>query len=191
MTIKFKWIFVTRLQNQFGFMVAFCKFFMYFSYSSRKDKKDYSQPLSPAICSNVCIAYFSFLSLNFVVNHVAFASILGAIQLTLLGLQKSMADIEVKASENVMEACARTSSVRSCVLTSSLLACIWQDKSRGDLSSLVNHACWSDESVCIEKKVLPPSCFGFSSINLKCDEVKLLEVYICQSRLQRTSGLKC
>ncbi|XP_057464201.1 cinnamoyl-CoA reductase-like SNL6 [Actinidia eriantha] len=71
----------------------------------------------------------------------------------LSGYSKSMADIEVKATENVMEACARTSSVRSCVLTSSLLACIWRDKSRGDLSSLVNHECWSDESVCIEKKL--------------------------------------
>ncbi|KAG8501534.1 hypothetical protein CXB51_004033 [Gossypium anomalum] len=43
------------------------------------------------------------------------------------GYSKSMAEIEVKASENVMKACARTASVRNCVLTSSLLACIWRD----------------------------------------------------------------
>ncbi|XP_058180360.1 cinnamoyl-CoA reductase-like SNL6 [Rhododendron vialii] len=71
----------------------------------------------------------------------------------LAGYSKWMAEIEVKGTENVMEACARTSSVRSCVLTSSLLACIWRDKSRSDLSTLVNHDCWSDEPFCIEKKL--------------------------------------
>lgn len=71
----------------------------------------------------------------------------------LSGYSKWMAEIEVKATENVMEACARTSSVRSCVLTSSLLACIWRDNSRSDLSTLVNHDCWSDEPFCIEKKL--------------------------------------
>ncbi|XP_059670152.1 cinnamoyl-CoA reductase-like SNL6 [Cornus florida] len=69
------------------------------------------------------------------------------------GYTKSMADIEVKASECVMEACARTSSVRKCVLTSSLLACIWHDKSRDDLPSVINHECWSDESLCMDKKL--------------------------------------
>ncbi|KAA8530232.1 hypothetical protein F0562_004941 [Nyssa sinensis] len=71
----------------------------------------------------------------------------------LSGYSKSMADLEVKASENVMEACARTSSVRKCVLTSSLLACIWQDKSGSDLSTVINHDCWSNESLCIDKKL--------------------------------------
>uniref|UniRef100_A0A5B7AIN6 Putative cinnamoyl-CoA reductase 1 n=1 Tax=Davidia involucrata TaxID=16924 RepID=A0A5B7AIN6_DAVIN len=71
----------------------------------------------------------------------------------LSGYSKSMADIEVKASENVMEACARTSSVRKCLLTSSLVACIWRDKSRSDLCSVINHDCWSDESLCIDKKL--------------------------------------
>ncbi|KAJ8775355.1 hypothetical protein K2173_020359 [Erythroxylum novogranatense] len=42
------------------------------------------------------------------------------------GYAKSMAKIEVKATENVIKACARASSVRSCVLTSSLLACTWR-----------------------------------------------------------------
>ncbi|XP_022773681.1 cinnamoyl-CoA reductase-like SNL6 [Durio zibethinus] len=69
------------------------------------------------------------------------------------GYSKSMAEIEVKASENVMKACARTPSVRKCVLTSSLLACIWRDSSQNDLPPLVNHDCWSDESVCIDKKL--------------------------------------
>ncbi|KAA8548111.1 hypothetical protein F0562_004628 [Nyssa sinensis] len=71
----------------------------------------------------------------------------------LSGYSKSMADIEVKASENVMEACARTTSVRKFLLTSSLLACIWQDKSRSDLPSVIDHDSWSDESLCINKKL--------------------------------------
>ncbi|KAL6994348.1 hypothetical protein U1Q18_012454 [Sarracenia purpurea var. burkii] len=71
----------------------------------------------------------------------------------LSGYSKSMADIEVRGTENVIEACARTPSIRSCVLTSSLLACIWRDNSHSDLSSLVNHDCWSDESVCLDKKL--------------------------------------
>ncbi|BBH00416.1 NAD(P)-binding Rossmann-fold superfamily protein, partial [Prunus dulcis] len=45
----------------------------------------------------------------------------------LSGYTKSMAEIEVKASENVMKACSLTASVRKCVLTSSLLACVWHD----------------------------------------------------------------
>ncbi|XVE67915.1 hypothetical protein DITRI_Ditri09bG0026300 [Diplodiscus trichospermus] len=69
------------------------------------------------------------------------------------GYSKSMAEIEVKACENVMKACARTPSVRNCVLTSSLLACIWRDSTQNDLPRLVNHDCWSDESVCMHKKL--------------------------------------
>ncbi|GAV74646.1 3Beta_HSD domain-containing protein [Cephalotus follicularis] len=71
----------------------------------------------------------------------------------LSGYTKSMAEIEVKASENVMKACARTPSVRNCVLTSSLLACIWRDSNLHELSRVVNHECWSDESLCIDKKL--------------------------------------
>nr|AIX92146.1 cinnamoyl-CoA reductase 1 [Betula platyphylla] len=71
----------------------------------------------------------------------------------LSGYTKSMAEIEVKASETVMTACARTPSVRKCVLTSSLSACIWRDNSQYDLSSVINHGCWSDELFCIDKKL--------------------------------------
>lgn len=71
--------------------------------------------------------------------------------------QKSMAEIEVKVTEDVMEACARTPSVRNCVLTSSLLACMWRgDDPDGNLPSVINHDSWSDESVCLNKKVRPP-----------------------------------
>ncbi|BFG26890.1 hypothetical protein CerSpe_131640 [Prunus speciosa] len=72
----------------------------------------------------------------------------------LSGYTKSMAEIEVKASENVMKACSLTASVRKCVLTSSLLACVWQDSSnQHDPSPVINHDCWSSESLCIDKKL--------------------------------------
>lgn len=75
----------------------------------------------------------------------------------LSGYTKSMAEIEVKASENVMRACAMTPSVRKCVITSSLLACVWQEQNttQNDLTtiSVINHECWSNESLCIDKKL--------------------------------------
>ncbi|XP_050382596.1 cinnamoyl-CoA reductase-like SNL6 isoform X2 [Argentina anserina] len=75
----------------------------------------------------------------------------------LSGYTKSMAEIEVKASENVMKACAVTPSVRKCVLTSSLVACVWQeqDNSQHDLFTMpvINHESWSNESLCIDKKL--------------------------------------
>ncbi|KAK3014149.1 hypothetical protein RJ639_008490 [Escallonia herrerae] len=71
----------------------------------------------------------------------------------LSGYSKSMSEIEVKATETVTRACATAPSVRYCVLTSSLLACVWQNNSLGNVSRVINHDCWSDESVCIEKKL--------------------------------------
>jgi len=64
-----------------------------------------------------------------------------------------MAEIEVRVAENVMEACARTPSMKRCVFTSSLAACVWQDNAQSDLTPVINHASWSSESFCIEKKV--------------------------------------
>ncbi|KAL8097769.1 hypothetical protein AgCh_030768 [Apium graveolens] len=71
----------------------------------------------------------------------------------LSGYSKFMADLEVKAAQNVIEACAATPSIRHCVLTSSLLACTWKDYSLDNVSPVINHNCWSDESLCIERKL--------------------------------------
>ncbi|XP_051120187.1 cinnamoyl-CoA reductase-like SNL6 [Andrographis paniculata] len=71
----------------------------------------------------------------------------------LSGYTKAMADIEVNASKNVMTACKLSPSVRHCVLTSSLLACIWRDDSLDEFPPLVDHKCWSDESICMSKKL--------------------------------------
>ncbi|KAF9590096.1 hypothetical protein IFM89_030844, partial [Coptis chinensis] len=66
---------------------------------------------------------------------------------------KYMADLEVKASENVVLACARIESVRKCVFTSSLVACVWWDYSLHNVPPIVDHNCWSEESICREKKL--------------------------------------
>ncbi|XP_076939880.1 cinnamoyl-CoA reductase-like SNL6, partial [Bidens hawaiensis] len=66
---------------------------------------------------------------------------------------KAMAEIEARAAENVAVACAATPSVRNYVLTSSQLACIWRGSSNGNLSPVVDHNSWSDESFCISNKV--------------------------------------
>ncbi|PNX59374.1 cinnamoyl-CoA reductase 1-like protein, partial [Trifolium pratense] len=63
-----------------------------------------------------------------------------------------MAEIEVNVAENVMEACARTPSIKRCVFTSSLAACIWQDNVNSELTPIINHGSWSSESLCIDKK---------------------------------------
>ncbi|KAK6155198.1 hypothetical protein DH2020_009446 [Rehmannia glutinosa] len=54
---------------------------------------------------------------------------------------------------NVVKACGVSPSVRNCVLTSSLLTCIWRDNSLDEVSGLIDHKCWSDESVCVNKKL--------------------------------------
>ena len=73
-------------------------------------------------------------------------------------LQKSMAELEAKVSENVIEACTRTGSVRKCVFTSSLLACALKDNSLNDfdhsiINSIINEESWSDEQLCVHNKV--------------------------------------
>ncbi|KAH7577353.1 hypothetical protein JRO89_XS01G0239500 [Xanthoceras sorbifolium] len=88
-----------------------------------------------------------------VTSGVSFLGLAIVNRLLLRRYSKSMAEIEVKATENVIKACARASSVRNCVLTSSLLACIWRDGTQQDLSPVVNHDSWSDESLCINNKV--------------------------------------
>ncbi|KAI4348167.1 hypothetical protein L6164_008922 [Bauhinia variegata] len=71
------------------------------------------------------------------------------------GYTKSMAGIEVKVTEIVMEACARTSSVQRCVFTSSLAACVWQDldNAQPHLSLVINDRSWNSESLCTDKKL--------------------------------------
>ncbi|KAL9279460.1 unnamed protein product [Arabidopsis thaliana] len=70
------------------------------------------------------------------------------------GYSKSMAELEAKVSESVIEACTRTASVRKCVFTSSLLACAWQNNPYNNLDhSVINEESWSDEQLCIDNKL--------------------------------------
>ncbi|WOL14472.1 cinnamoyl-CoA reductase-like SNL6 [Canna indica] len=74
----------------------------------------------------------------------------------LAGYSKHMTDKEVRAAELVIEACVRTQSVRRCVFTSSLLACVWRASSsprNGRCSTIVDENCWSDQSICRDKKL--------------------------------------
>ncbi|CAH9088121.1 unnamed protein product [Cuscuta epithymum] len=72
----------------------------------------------------------------------------------LSGYSKSMVEVEVMRSNNVVEACGRTVSVRYCVLTSSLLACVWQHHTGTTLlNHKIDHHSWSDESLCLTKKL--------------------------------------
>ncbi|KAF6157383.1 hypothetical protein GIB67_004321 [Kingdonia uniflora] len=69
------------------------------------------------------------------------------------GYTKYLGELEMKASENVMKACAMTDSVRKCVFTSSLLACIWRNDAPQDFPNVVDHNSWTEESICIDKKL--------------------------------------
>lgn len=80
-----------------------------------------------------------------------------------------MADLEAKAAERVIEACVRTPSVRKCVFTSSLLACVWRQNYPHDrhLPTRLDENCWSDESLCRDKKVITNIHFSFITRKLK------------------------
>ncbi|EOA24389.1 hypothetical protein CARUB_v10017639mg, partial [Capsella rubella] len=69
------------------------------------------------------------------------------------GYSKYMVEIEAKVSENVMNACTMTQSVRRCLMTSSLLACLWQNSTQLGRRSVIDHSSWSDESLCKDKKL--------------------------------------
>ncbi|KAA0037529.1 cinnamoyl-CoA reductase 1-like [Cucumis melo var. makuwa] len=72
----------------------------------------------------------------------------------LSGYTKVMSEVEMRNTENVMEACSRTETVRNCVLTSSLLACIWRDQhGENETSQIVDHASWSSLELCQHKKL--------------------------------------
>ncbi|KAL1187728.1 Cinnamoyl-CoA reductase-like SNL6 [Cardamine amara subsp. amara] len=69
------------------------------------------------------------------------------------GYSKYMAELEAKVSENVMNACTMTQSVRRCLMTSSLLACLWQNATQLELPAVIDHTSWSNESLCKDKKL--------------------------------------
>lgn len=62
-----------------------------------------------------------------------------------------MAEIEVRAAHNVLEACAQTHTIHKVVFTSSATAVFWKDDGHVD----VDERNWSDVNFCKKFKVLP------------------------------------
>lgn len=67
-------------------------------------------------------------------------------------MQEFMAEIEVRAAHNVLEACAQTHTIHKVVFTSSATAVFWKDNGHVD----VDERNWSDVSFCKTFKVLHP-----------------------------------
>ena len=81
-----------------------------------------------------------------------------------------MADVEVRAAHNVLEACAQTDTIEKVVFTSSITAVIWRDD-RNSTPSDLDERNWSDVNFCRKFKVfliLPSSLSLFFFFSLTC-----------------------
>lgn len=63
-----------------------------------------------------------------------------------------MADIEVRAAHNVLEACAQTDTIDKVVFTSSVTSVIWREAHQASPSDLEERN-WSDPNFCRKFKV--------------------------------------
>ena len=73
-----------------------------------------------------------------------------------------MADVEVRAAHNVLEACAQTETIEKAIFTSSVTAVIWRDD-RNAMPSDLDERNWSDVNFCRKFKVFfNYSLFSFS-----------------------------
>ncbi|XP_059625087.1 cinnamoyl-CoA reductase-like SNL6 [Cornus florida] len=63
-----------------------------------------------------------------------------------------MAEVEVRAAHNVLEACAQTDTIDKVVFTSSVTAVVWKGD-RNTLQSDVDEKCWSDINFCKKSKL--------------------------------------
>ncbi|XP_022148523.1 cinnamoyl-CoA reductase-like SNL6 [Momordica charantia] len=63
-----------------------------------------------------------------------------------------MAEVEVRAAHNVLEACAQTETIEKVVFTSSVTAVIWKDGIK-TMSSDVDERHWSDVNLCKKYKL--------------------------------------
>jgi hypothetical protein len=64
-----------------------------------------------------------------------------------------MVEVEVRAAQNVLEACAQTDAMERVVFTSSVTAVIWKDDHK--LVDAFDERNWSDLNFCRNKKVIP------------------------------------
>ena len=67
-------------------------------------------------------------------------------------MQEYMAEVEVRAAHNVLEACAQTESIQKVVFTSSVTALIWRDDLTST-SSDFDETYWTDINFCKKLKV--------------------------------------
>lgn len=63
-----------------------------------------------------------------------------------------MAEVEVRAAHNVLEACAQTDTIDKVVFTSSITAAVWRDDRASDSSDL-DERHWSDVNLCRKFKL--------------------------------------
>eukprot|EP01018_Ginkgo_biloba_P034770 Gb_21074 [translate_table: standard] len=69
------------------------------------------------------------------------------------GFSATMAKVEEKAVENVIEACAKISSIRKVVVTSSAAALVWQRPPNPNSNTAIDENCWSDLDFCRQNKL--------------------------------------
>lgn len=67
--------------------------------------------------------------------------------------QEFMAEVEVRAAHNVIEACAQTDTIDKVVFTSSATAVVWRDNPES-ITSDFDERNWSDVNICRKFKVL-------------------------------------
>lgn len=67
--------------------------------------------------------------------------------------QEYMADVEVRAAHNVLEACAQTETMDKVVFTSSATAVVWREN-RKSLQLDLDERHWSDANLCRKFKVI-------------------------------------
>jgi nucleoside-diphosphate-sugar epimerase len=64
-----------------------------------------------------------------------------------------MVEVEVRAAQNVLEACAQADAMERVVFTSSVTAVIWKDDHK--FVDAFDERNWSDLNFCRNKKVIP------------------------------------
>lgn len=62
-----------------------------------------------------------------------------------------MAEVEVRAAHNVLEACAQTETVERVVFTSSVTAVVWKEDHKSEAQ--VDERSWSEPNFCRKFKV--------------------------------------
>lgn len=88
-----------------------------------------------------------------------------------------MADVEVRAAHNVLEACARTETIDKVVFTSSVTAVVWRNDRSNNKSTAaaaapeLDERHWTDVNFCRNFKVL---AISESQYHEKCQRTYLL-----------------